>query len=66
MGTTCTNPEKITYRSERAAKAAVRDVQNHGRDGGTFLILRPYRCGMHWHIGHAEKARPTTPGKRFR
>lgn len=64
MGTPCKHPEKVLYRSERAAKTALHAVVNNGRGGGGFLHV--YRCGGHWHIGHGSKSWRRTPGRKFR
>lgn len=61
---TCSDPDKVRYRSERAARAAVKAVKRRRRDGAGFL--HAYRCGSHWHIGHGHKSVPTETGKRFR
>jgi len=61
---TCPTPEKIKYRSERAAKKALRSIINTGRDGGEHIHV--YRCGGHWHCGHGHKSWHTKPGRKFR
>lgn len=62
--TTCPETDKVIYRSERAAKKAARSLVNNNRAG--LGLLRPYRCGGHWHVGHGGKRWQNRPGKRFR
>lgn len=61
---TCPHPDKVAYRSERAAKRALRSVHNTNRAGVGFL--HAYRCGAHWHIGHGHKSTPSKPGRKFK
>lgn len=52
---TCPYPEKRAYRSEKAARKAMRLMlasRQHHSDH-----LHPYRCGGHWHLGGAAWAR---------
>lgn len=51
----CPTPEKTKFRSERAAKAGLRAIKHpHG-------LMKAYRCGAHWHIGHGNLSRHMTP-----
>lgn len=47
----CPTPEKTTFKSERAAKAGLRAIK-HPQG-----LLRPYRCGAHWHLGHTGRVK---------
>lgn len=60
----CPYPDKVPYRSERAAKAAMRSIVNHKRDGGEHI--HAYRCGGHWHVGRGYKTRNVEMGRKFR
>lgn len=60
---TCPHPDKVKYRSERAARAGVKALRGK-RDGGEHL--HAYRCGDHWHVGHGHKSWRTAPGRKFR
>lgn len=57
----CPHPEKIAYRSERAARRGVKAMRGK-RDGGE--PLHTYRCGGHWHVGHDRTAKPLRRSKR--
>ena len=64
MTSQCPHPEKVKYRSERAARAGVKAMRGK-RDGGE--PLHAYRCGDHWHVGHdRHHRRITQPGRKFR
>ena len=64
MGDACPSPEKVPYRSQRAARDALKALKRNRRDGYGFLHV--YRCGGHWHVGHGHKSRHRQPGRRFR
>lgn len=48
---TCPNPEKAAFISERQAKRALRSIK-HPQG-----LMRVYRCGSHWHLGHGWRGR---------
>lgn len=61
---TCPHPDKVKYRSEKAARAGVKAMRGK-RDGGE--PLHTYRCGDHWHVGHRTRERwHNKPGRRYR
>jgi hypothetical protein len=48
--TECRNPEKVRYKTEGGAWAAIREQRAREKFNSD---VRPYPCGEHWHIGHS-------------
>ena len=47
----CPQPNKVPYRSKRAARRAIDGIYRRRANGGPGR-LHVYACGGHWHVGH--------------